>query len=100
MMPAKPIKHREIRLIPWTDCIGRFVRLEIDELQVSVVLSCGSGDITLSFPTGSLESQTLQRELSGCKPGTRIALVATDQISQPLLVRKIAERVKVRGAHL
>jgi len=81
----KEITHLET----WTEYVGRFVKLEIGESYASVVLTCGSGNITLSFPLETLESQTLQRELSTCEPGALIALIATGETSRPLLVRKI-----------
>jgi hypothetical protein len=80
---------KEKCLQAWTEHVGRFVKLETGESQVSVVMSCGAENVTLSFPRGDLESQTSQRELSSCKLGIRIALIKTDELSRPLLVRKI-----------
>lgn len=78
-MPAKSTKHREIHLIPWSDCVGRFVRLEIDELQVSAVLLCGVEHIVLSLPKNSTESEVLQTKLSSVRPGARVGLLRTDK---------------------
>lgn len=81
--------NREKYLPAWSECVGSFLSLEIGESRVSVVLSCGAEHVILSFPTESLESQTLQRELSSCKLGTRIALIKTNEASRPLLVRLV-----------
>jgi hypothetical protein len=79
----------EKHLETWTELVAKFISLEVGELRASVVLSCNGQRFILSFPTESLEWQMLQRELSACKTGTRIALVATDEASRPLLIRKI-----------
>lgn len=80
---------REKCLDTWSELVGRFIKLEIGESQVSVVLSCGAEHVILSFPSESLESHILQRELSSCKLGAKMSLVRTDEASRPLLVRKI-----------
>jgi len=82
-MPSQPV---------WSEFVANFLRLEIGQSKVSVQLSCGSKRIVLSFPRESLESQTLQRELSLCKRGTKIALIKTDEASRPLLVRVIRRK--------
>lgn len=79
----------EKHLETWTELVAKFISLEAGELRASVVLSCNGQHFILSFPTQSLEWQALQRELSACKTGTRIALVVTDEASRPLLIRKI-----------
>lgn len=81
--------NREKYLAAWSECVGRLLRFEVCELEVSVALSCGAEHIILSFPRESSESETLQRELSSCKLGTTIALIKTDEISRPILVRII-----------
>lgn len=84
-MPEEQERHVD----RWSELVGRFVRLEIGKSQVSVVLSCGVGHIILSFPTESSESETLQRELSSVKPGIKVGLLRTDDMSRPLLVRLV-----------
>jgi len=79
----------EKRLQTWTECVGRFVRLEIDESQVSVVLSCRAEHILLSFPKDGPESEILQRSLSSVRPGAKVALLKTDDVSKPILVRLV-----------
>lgn len=81
--------NNEKRLQVWSECVGRFLKLDRSESEVCLVLSSGSKHIVLSFPTEGLESQTLQRELSSVKPGTKIALIKTDETLRPLLVRII-----------
>jgi len=88
MKPVKSIERKEIRLMPYSECVGTLFDLQIGELDVSVVLSCGSEHIVLRFSTESLESHTL-RELSSCEPGTKIGLIKTDEASRPLLIRII-----------
>jgi len=81
--------NREKYLAAWSECVGRLLRFEVCELEVSVALSCGAEHIILSFPTESLESETLRRQLSSYKPGTKVALLRTDDMSRPLLVRLV-----------
>jgi len=94
MISAKSIKHREIRLMPWSECVGTLLGLEIGESKVSVVLSLGTRHVKLSFPKESMESRTLQRDLSSCKPGTKIALMKTNEASRPLLVRLVGRETQ------
>lgn len=70
---------REECLQTWTECVGRFTRLEIGKSQVSVVLSCGTENIVLSFPKNSPESEVLQAKLSSIRPGARVSLLRTDK---------------------
>ena len=73
----------------WSECVGRLLRFEVYESELSVILSCGPERIALSFPKDDVESDILRRELSSYKPGTKIALMKTDEASRPLLVRLI-----------
>jgi len=77
--------NKEKNLPAWTECVGRFRGIDIGESEVSVILSCGREHIILSFPTENRESQMLQQELSSCKPGTKLALMKTDE---SLLIRR------------
>jgi hypothetical protein len=76
-------------LATWSECTGTFLRLQVCESEVSIVLSLGTRQVKVSFPKESIESRTLKRELSSCKLGTKIALLKTDEESRPLLIRII-----------
>ena len=82
-------RAKRSKVAPWSELIGRFLRLDVYESDVSLVLSCGREHVVLSFPKEGLESQTLQRELASCKPGTKIVLIKADEALMPLLVRII-----------
>lgn len=83
--------NKEKRLQAWSECVTRFLGLNIGESEASVELSCGSEHIILRFPAGSLESERLRRELSSCKPGTKIGILKTDEASKPLLIRLLGK---------
>lgn len=85
-----------MNLPAWSECIGNFLKLELLGPEVSVTMLCGNQQVTLRFPEGSLESEILQTKLSSCKPGTKVAILKTDEPSRPLLVRLIGLKVSSR----
>jgi len=80
---------KRICLAPLEEVVGKFLMLEMDESEISVVLSCGDQRFVLSFLQEGLEGQTVQGDLALCKPGAKIALLKTNEASRPLLVRVI-----------
>jgi hypothetical protein len=80
----------EKRLQVWSECVGRFLKLDRSESEVCLVLSSGSKHIVLRFPVESLEAETLRRELSLCEQGAKIAVIKTDEEARPLIVKVIS----------
>ncbi|MDI6847003.1 MAG: hypothetical protein QMD23_02585 [Candidatus Bathyarchaeia archaeon] len=72
-------RGKQIELALWSELIGRFVRLEVSESEVSVVLACGAEHVVLFFPKNSPESEILQTGLSSVRPGARVGLLRADK---------------------
>jgi hypothetical protein len=60
----------------WSEYVGTFVKLELSESEVSVVLLCRNEHLVLSFPK---DDEALQMKLSSLKPGVRIGVLRTDK---------------------
>jgi hypothetical protein len=73
--------------------VGNFLKLELLGSEVLVTMLCGNQQVVLRFAEGSLESEILRTKLSSCKPGTKVAILKTDEPSRPLLVRLIEMKV-------
>jgi hypothetical protein len=71
-------ENKETRIESWSEIIGRLEALEIDEAQVSLMLSCRGQCLVLSFQKDDPESEALRMKLSLVKPGVRVGVLRTD----------------------
>ena len=68
-----------VKCLPmWSEYVGTFVKLELSESEVSVVLLCRNEHLVLSFPKDDPESEVLQIKLSSVKQGARVGVLRTD----------------------
>ena len=78
---------KTIRLREWEEVVGIFEGLEISEFDVAVVLS--SGGEKFQIRAEGVAAEIVKKELLACKPGSRIAILRTDDTPRPLVIRKI-----------
>ena len=84
----KEVLERQIVLKEWEECIGTYERIEINEVDVTVILSIDGQRLILTFSNDGVEADVVKTLIS-CKAGTKIVLLKTDEASRPLLVRTI-----------
>jgi len=77
------------QLKPWEEIIGTYEALKINEDQVTVTLSHTLKNATLTFQRNSPEAQTLIQILKNTPKGTKIAVLKTNIIERPLMIRTI-----------
>lgn len=91
MKPLSPMtsKAHVLHLRRWEECIGIFEKLKMDEVEVTIILSIWGKKFSIAFPMNGTEADIVTKELGICKSGTQIALLRTDEVLFPLLVRAI-----------
>jgi hypothetical protein len=81
--------RQETHLKPWEEASGLYKTLEIREDTLEVTLTTIPKDLKLTYPKDSPEAQTLTEALKNTPTGTKIAILRTDDPSQPLRIRTL-----------
>jgi hypothetical protein len=71
----------------YEECIGFLKKLEINDYEVAVILSCN--DFRVIFPAGSREAEILIQELNNEPPGQKIAILRIDHPQHPIMIRRL-----------
>lgn len=83
--------YQETRLRPWEEAIGTYETLEVTEDKIALTVSRTSRDMKLTFPKDSPEAETLIKTLQNTPPGTKIAILKTENPQKPLIIRTLKE---------
>ena len=84
------MKHKsnftnEIYISPWSEIVGIYFGLIIDECFTQVKI----GNNAVSFPKDSDEEKYLRNRLNNSLIGSKIGILKTDMSDKPILVRRI-----------
>jgi len=81
---------KALTLGPFQEVIGVLQRLERDDLEVAVVLSCSDNLVKVVFQAGSPEACGLEKVLLDLS-GVKVGILRTDGPRPQLLIRIIEE---------
>jgi len=82
---------KALTLRPFEEVIGVLQRLERDDLEVAVILSCSNDLVKVVFQAGSPEACGLEKVLSKDLSGVKVGILRTDGPRPQLLIRIIEE---------
>jgi hypothetical protein len=80
-------KNQSIHLPPWSELVGTFEGLSIDQDFIYVKVS----ESSLALQNESDEAAYVQKRLENSIVGRKIAILRTDMPGKPLLVRLVSE---------
>jgi hypothetical protein len=83
---------KTVTLRPFEEVFGVLRRVERDDLQVAVILSCSDDLVKVVFQAGSPEACALEQLLSKDLLGFNVGILRTDEQTKPLLIRIVEKR--------
>lgn len=90
----KEILPKKIFLKTWQEAVGTCRGLRTSETEIAIVLSLANGQIIeVFFPRASVED--VLRELDDRMIGRKIGIMKVDDVENPILIRRLDERVRV-----
>ena len=72
-----------IRLREWEEIVGTFKGIEKDDFSINIILK----DFKVAFNSDSTEAKIVEEALVEAIPGEKIAVIRTDILDKPIIVR-------------